>query len=53
MTIADAGKVLVMGAGQEQVQLSCGAQKPARRVKIEYTEKTGGAAEVVSVEFLP
>lgn len=53
MTIADAGKVLVMGAGQEQVQLSCGVQKPARRVKIEYTEKTGGAAEVVSVEFLP
>jgi hypothetical protein len=28
-------------------------QKPARRVKIEYTAKAGGAAEAVSVEFLP
>jgi hypothetical protein len=53
MTIPDAGKVLVLGAGQGQVQLSCGVQKPARRVKIEYTAKAGGAAEAVSVEFLP
>ena len=53
MVITDAGKVVILGAGQQQVQLSCGAQKPARRVKIEYTAKAGGAAEVVSVEFLP
>lgn len=53
MTIPDAGKVLVVGAGEGQAQLSCGAQKPARRVKIEYTVKAGGTAEVLSVEFLP
>jgi tetratricopeptide (TPR) repeat protein len=53
MVITDAGKVVILGAGQQQVQLSCGVQKPARRVKIEYTARAGGAAEVVSVEFLP
>ncbi len=53
MAVADAGKVVVLGAGQQQVQLSCGVQKPPRRVKVEYTAKAGGAAEVLSVEFLP
>lgn len=53
MAVTDAGKVVVFGAGQQQVQLSCGVQKPARRVKVEHTAKAGGAAEVVSVEFLP
>lgn len=53
MVVADAGRVVVLGAGQQQVQLSCGPQKPARRVKVEYTVRAGGAAEVVSVEFLP
>lgn len=53
MTVADAGKVVIFGAGAAQVQLVCGPQKPPRRVKIEHTAKTGGAGEVVSIEFLP
>ncbi len=53
MAVEDAGKVVVSGAGQQQVQLSCGVQRPARRVKVGYTVQAGGAAEVVSVEFLP
>lgn len=53
MTVADAGKVVVLGAGQEQVQLACGPQKPLRRVKVEHTAKAGAAAEVLSIEFLP
>lgn len=53
MAVEDAGKVAVSGAGQQQAQLSCGVQRPARRVKVGYTVQAGGAAEVVSVEFLP
>jgi tetratricopeptide (TPR) repeat protein len=54
LEIADPGKVVVLGAGGQQAQLSCGVQKPARRVKVEYTAAAAGkAGEVVSVEFLP
>ncbi len=53
MTVSDAGKVVVLGAGQEQVQLACGPHKPPRRVKIEYTAQPGAAPEVLSIEFLP
>jgi len=53
MSVSDAGKVVVLGAGQEQVQLACGPQKPPRRVKVEFTAKGGAAAEVLSIEFLP
>ncbi|GIU73457.1 MAG: hypothetical protein KatS3mg004_0544 [Bryobacteraceae bacterium] len=53
MVISDPGKVVVFGAGQQQVQLGCGPQKPARRVKIEYVARPGGPGEVASLEFLP
>jgi len=45
--IKDPGKVVILGAGQTQVQLSCGPQRPPRKVKIEYTQ----TREVVTVEF--
>jgi hypothetical protein len=34
--VPDAGKLLVFGAGGATTQLACGAQRPPRRVKIEY-----------------
>ena len=45
--INDPGKVVILGAKQTQVQLSCGPQKPPRKVKIDYTQ----TREVVTVEF--
>ncbi|MCS7042306.1 MAG: hypothetical protein NZR01_05900 [Bryobacteraceae bacterium] len=53
MVIPDPGKVVVLNAQQEQVQLACGAQKPARRVKIEYVARPGAPGEVAVLEFLP
>lgn len=53
MTVPEAGKVVVLGAGQELVQLACGPQKPPRRVKVEYTAKADAPGEVLSIEFLP
>ncbi len=50
--VADPGKVAVFNQDQAQVQLSCGPQKPARRVKIEYVAKPGAPGEVATVEFL-
>ena len=39
--------MVILGAGQTQVQLSCGPQRPPRKVKIDYTQ----TREVVTVEF--
>ncbi len=49
--ITDPSKVVIFGANQTQVQLSCGPQKPPRRVKIEYVAKSGAPGEVVTLEF--
>jgi tetratricopeptide (TPR) repeat protein len=48
--INDPGKIAVFGANQAQIQLSCGPQRPPRRVKIEYVDKPG-PKEVVTVEL--
>ncbi len=45
--INDPAKVVILGAKQTQVQLTCGPQKPPRKVKIDYTK----TREVVTVEF--
>ena len=45
--ISDPAKVVIIGAKQAQMQLSCGPQKPPRQVKIDYTQ----TREVVTVEF--
>ncbi len=45
--INDPTKVVILGAKQTQMQLSCGPQRPPRKVKIDYTQ----TREVVTVEF--
>ena len=45
--INDPAKVVIPGVKQTQVQLTCGPQKPPRKVKIDYTQKR----EVVTLEF--
>lgn len=53
LLIPDAGKVVVMGGGERT--MGCGAQRPPRSVKVEYTPKPdaklGVAGVVVSIEF--
>lgn len=51
LLVADAGKVVVLGSGQTQVQMSCGPQKPPRRVNIDYVAKPDVPGEAVQIEF--
>ena len=50
--VSDPSKVVILNQDQTQTQLSCGPQKPPRRVKIEYAAQPGAPAEVVTIEFL-
>jgi hypothetical protein len=52
--VSDPSKVVIFNQDQTQTQtqLACGAQKPPRRVKIEYVAKPGAPGEVATVEFL-
>jgi hypothetical protein len=59
LLIPDANQILIVGAdGTEggEAKLGCGAQRPARRVKIEYVARpdkgAGTAGDAVSVQFL-
>ena len=59
--IPDAGNILVLGPDGNpaavKARLTCGAQRPPRRVKIEYTPRPDAAAgtsgDAVSLQFLP
>lgn len=52
LAVGDPSKVVLLGTDQQQAQLTCGAQRPPRRVKIEYVAKPGATGEVVSIEYL-
>lgn len=48
--ISDPTKVALIGASG-QITLSCGVQRPPRKVEVEYVPKPPGAGEVVLVQF--
>jgi tetratricopeptide (TPR) repeat protein len=54
LLIADPGKIVIIGGGE--ASLGCGAQKPARRLKVEYAPKkdarTATIGEAAVIEFL-
>ena len=60
LLIPDSGNILVLGPdgnpAAEKARLACGPQRPARRVKIEYTPRpdaaAGTAGDAVSLQFL-